>query len=74
MHLDLDGSLSGLALLLNASLGLGADDATTPVASGILVLIGVALLDGSEELGELGLIFGADLSDSQDCSSLLHRS
>lgn len=74
MHLDLDSSLGGLALLLNAVLGLGADDATTPVASGILVLVGVALLDGSEELGELGLIFGADLSDSQDSSGLLNRS
>ena len=68
--LDTDSALSGLALLLLLGDGLGAHDTTTPVAAGLLVLVGVALLDGGEELGELGLVFLADLSDSEDGGGL----
>jgi hypothetical protein len=41
------------------------------VAAGLLVLVGVALLDGGQELGELGLVLGADLSQSQDGGGLV---
>jgi len=41
------------------------------VAAVLLVLIAVALLDGSDELGEFRLVFRADLSDSEDGSGLL---
>jgi hypothetical protein len=40
------------------------------VAAGLLVLVAVALLDGGEELGELGLVLGADLGKSEDSSGL----
>jgi len=71
MSLDLDGSLSSLDLLLLLGVGLGTHDTTTPVAAGLLVLVGVALLDGREELGELGLVLGADLSQGQNGGGLL---
>ena len=71
MSLDLDGGLDGLALLLLAVVGLGAHDTTTPVTAGLLVLVGVALLDGREELGELGLVLGAGLGQGQDGRGLL---
>lgn len=70
-HLDLDGSLKSLALLVHASVGLGTHDATTPVALGLLVLVGVTVLDGLDELGELSLVLGADLSDGEDSGGLL---
>lgn len=41
------------------------------MALGLLVLVGVALLDGGEELGELGLVLGADLGNSENSSGLL---
>jgi hypothetical protein len=41
------------------------------VAAGILVLVGVALLDSGEELGELGLVLGADLGEGEDSSGLV---
>lgn len=69
--LDLDSGLNGLALLLLAGDGLGAHDTTTPVTAGLLVLVGVALLDGGEELGELTLVLRADLSQSEDSSGLI---
>ena len=69
--LDADGGLSDLALLLLTGDGLGAHDTTTPVAAGLLVLVGVALLDGGEELGELGLVLRADLSESEDSGGLV---
>jgi hypothetical protein len=34
------------------------------------VLVEVTLLDSGDELGELGLVLGADLSDSEDGSGL----
>ena len=70
MNLDLDGVLNSLALLLLAGIGLGAHDTTAPVAAGLLVLVGVALLDGREELGELSLVLSADLSQSQNGGGL----
>lgn len=69
--LNLDSVLNGLALLLLAGIGLGTHDTTTPVAAGLLVLVSVALLDGREELGELGLVLGADLGQSQNGGGLL---
>jgi hypothetical protein len=69
-NLDLDGVLNSLALLLLAGVGLGTHDTTTPVAAGLIVLVGVALLDGGEELGELSLVLSADLSQSQNGGGL----
>ena len=71
VNLDLDGVLNSLALLLLAVVGLGAHDTTTPVAAGLLVLVGVTLLDGGEELGELSLVLGADLGQGQNGGGLL---
>lgn len=68
--LDLDGSVKSLLLLGNEGVGLVAHDSTSPVAAGLLVLVGVSLLDGGDELGELGLVLGADLSKSEDGSGL----
>lgn len=44
---------------------------TTPVTSVLLVLVRVALLDGLDKLGKLGLVLRSDLSDGKDSSSLL---
>lgn len=41
------------------------------MAAGLLVLVGVALLDGGQELGELSLVLSAGLSESQDSGGLL---
>lgn len=68
--LNADSGLNGLALLLLAGNGLGTHDTTTPVAAGVLVLVGVALLDGGEELGELSLVLGAGLSESENGGGL----
>lgn len=70
-HLDLDSGLGSLALLLLASNGLGAHDTTTPVAAVLLVLVRVTLLYGGDELGELGLVLGADLGESEDGGGLV---
>lgn len=70
INLDLDGVLNSLALLLLAGVGLGTHDTTTPVAAGLIVLVGVALLDGGEELGELSLVLSTDLSQSQNGGGL----
>jgi hypothetical protein len=69
-NLDLDGVLNSLALLLLAGVGLGTHDTTTPVAAGLIVLVGVALLDGGEELGELSLVLSTGLGESQDSGGL----
>jgi len=69
--LDLDGALEGLSLLGGLGLGLGTHDATTPVALGLLVLLGVTLLDGLDELGKLSLVLGANLGDGADGGGLL---
>lgn len=41
------------------------------MAAGLLVLVGVALLDGGEELGELTLVLSAGLGESEDGRGLL---
>lgn len=69
--LDLDGRLQSLLLLLDPSVGLGAHDTTTPLPPGVLAVSQVARLDGTDELGELVLVLGADLSDGEDGSSLI---
>lgn len=69
-NLDLDGVLDSLALLLLAGVGLGTHDTTTPVAAGLIVLVGVAFLDGGEELGELSLVLSTGLGESQDSGGL----
>ena len=69
--LDLDGALEGLSLLGGLGLGLGTHDAATPVALGLLVLLGVTLLDGLDELGKLGLVLGANLGDGADGGGLV---
>jgi hypothetical protein len=69
--LNLDGLLKGLLALLNAGLGLVAHDTATPALAGILVLLKVTLLDGRDELGELGLVLRADLGDGEDSSGLV---
>jgi hypothetical protein len=69
-RLDLDGGLNGLALLLLAVVGLGAHYTTTPVTAVLLVLVGVSLLDGGDELGELGVVLRADLGEGNNSSSL----
>ena len=69
-RLDLDGALNSLPALLHASVGLGTHDTTTPVADSVLVLLEVTVVDGVGELGELVLVLGADLSQSDNGSSL----
>ncbi len=69
-YLDLDGALDGLLALLDALLGLVTHDATTPLLAGILVLLDVSLLDGRDELGQLGLVLGADLGEGEDSGGL----
>jgi hypothetical protein len=41
------------------------------MSPGLLMLVCVALLDGGDELGKLGLVFGADLGECENGSSLL---
>lgn len=41
------------------------------MALGLLVLVGVTLLDGLDQLGKLRLVLGADLSDGEDSGGLL---
>jgi len=45
---------------------LGAADTTTPVARRLGVLVRVVGLDGRDELGELGLVLGADVAKGED--------
>jgi hypothetical protein len=70
-HLDLDGALDGLSLLLLARLGLDTHDTTTPVAAVLLVLAGVAVVDGRDKLAQLGFVFTLDFGDGQDGGGLL---
>lgn len=69
--LNLEGSLLSLLLLQGAHLGLGAHDTTTPLSAGLVVLVHEAILDGGDELGELSLVLGADLGESEDSGRLL---
>lgn len=71
-HLDLDGALESLPALGHASVGLGTHDTTTPVAGSLLVVgLEVTVVDSGDELGELGLVLGADLGEGKDGSGLL---
>src|SRR5690349_15811934 len=72
LSLNLDSRLQSLLALLNALVGLVAHDATTPLLASSLVLLNVALLDGGDELGELALVLGADLSKGEDGSGLCY--
>lgn len=63
--LDLDGGLLCLALLLRARDSLLAHDASTPVALRLFIFLRVAFLDGRDELGQLGLVLGADFSQGE---------
>ena len=65
VRLYLDLTLDSLLDLPLVCLGLGAHDTTTPVPLGLLVLLHVALLDGLDELAEVGLVFAADLGDGE---------
>jgi hypothetical protein len=55
-RLDLDSVVESLLLLVLLGDSLGTHDTTTPVALGLLVLVHVTLLDGLDELAELGLV------------------
>lgn len=57
---NLNGAFQRLALLLRASNGLLTHDATAPVTLGLLVFVRVTFLDGGDELGQLGFVFGSD--------------
>jgi hypothetical protein len=37
---------------------------------GLFILVAVALLDGGDELGEVGLVFGADFGKGEDGGGL----
>jgi hypothetical protein len=63
-NLDLNGRFQSLTLLILASIGLGTHNTTTPVTSVFFVFIGVAILDGADELGEFVLVFLFDFSQS----------
>jgi hypothetical protein len=70
LDLDLGSSLESLLLLDDLHLSLGTHDTTTPLSAGLLVLLKVTVLDSGDELGELGLVLGADLGDGEDSSGL----
>lgn len=69
--LDLDFPLRPLLLLPLTRLSLGTHDTATPVTSGLLVLLEEALLDGRDDLGEVGLVFGADFGDCEGGGGLV---
>jgi hypothetical protein len=39
----------------------------------LLVLVGVAFLDGGDEFRELGLVFGADFGEGEDSGGLISK-
>lgn len=69
-NLNLEGSLLSLLALGDAGRGLDAQDTATPPLARILVLLEISLLDGGDELGELGLVLGADLGQGENSSGL----
>lgn len=72
IRLDLDSALDSLPALLHAGVGLGSHDTTAPVARGILVVrLEVTVVDGGDELGELGLVLSANLSEGENGGGLL---
>lgn len=68
--LDLDSRLESLLLLLDFLLGLGSHDTATPLSPAVLRLLYVSAFDRLNELGELALVLGSDLSQGQDGSRL----
>lgn len=73
--LDLDARVQRLLPLRDLVVGLGAHNAATPVALRVLDLVGVALLDGGQQLAELGLVLGPDFGEGEDGGGLaLHVS
>ncbi len=71
-ELDLNGLLQRLPLLFRLRNRLGTHDAPAPVTLRLLVLLGVAFLDGGDEFGELGLVFRADFCDGENGRGLSH--
>lgn len=69
--LDLDRALESLSLLLLPGVGLCSHDTTAPVASVFLVFAGVALVDGADQLAQLGFVLTLDLGQGQDRGGLL---
>lgn len=69
--LDLNSLLQGLPLLLLPRHGLCAHDTTTPVPSVLLVFLGVAFVDGADQLAQLALVLALDLGQRQDGRGLL---
>ena len=69
--LYLDSTLKRLSLLLRPGNRLCSHDASAPVALSLLVLIRVALLDGRDEFGELGLVLLADFGEGEDGGCLM---
>lgn len=70
-HLDLDGRVKSLLLLGLLGNSLSTHDTTTPVSAVLLILGSVALVDGRNELAELILVLGLDLSQSDSSGGLL---
>lgn len=70
LDLDLGSSLQSLLLLDDLHLSLGTHDTTTPLSAGLVMLLEVTILDSGDELGQLVLVLGADLSDGEDSSGL----
>jgi len=71
VHLDLDGVVKGLLLLLLLSNSLGTHDTTTPVALRLLSLGHVTILDGGNKLGELRAVLTTDLGEGKNGGGLL---
>lgn len=55
----------------NAGVSLSTHNSSSPVSLGILVLVGVARLDGRDKGRELSLVLSANLSESENGSGLL---
>jgi hypothetical protein len=55
-NLDLDCAVHSLLLLCGSGIRLGTHDTTTPLSLALLVLVGVSVLDGLDELGKLRLV------------------
>lgn len=68
---NLGGSVKSLLLLDDLGLRLGAHNTTTPLLARVVVAGHVAILDRGHELGELGLVLGSHLGDSENGSGLL---
>jgi hypothetical protein len=69
--LNLGSLLQSLLLLGELHLGLESHDTTAPLLAGLLVLVHETILDGRNELGQLRLVLGANLSQGENSSGLL---